>query len=91
MKPDLILWFVSAIASGVLALICAVATIVNAQNLPWAASVGGVDPHSLGSALIAATGVLVFGLVCATCTVVYAVVSRAAVPSGAAPRSLESA
>jgi len=49
-QPHLVLWVVSAIASGVSALSCAVVTIVNAQNLDRVGSVGGIDPHSLGSA-----------------------------------------
>ena len=91
MKPDLILWFVSAIASGVLAMICAALTIVNAQNIAWANSVGGVNPWSLGSALTAATGVLVFGLISSTCTVVYVVVSRTGGSAAAAEQNLERA
>jgi hypothetical protein len=91
MKPDLILWFGSAIASGVLALICALLATVNAQNIPWANSVGGINPWSLASALTAATGVLVFGLISSTCTVVYAVVSRASDSSAAVQPNLERA
>jgi hypothetical protein len=89
MKSNLILWFVSAIASGVLALICAVLAVVNAQNLPWANSVGGVNPFSLGSALTAGMGVLVFGLISSTCTVVCAVVSQIGGASTTAEPNLE--
>jgi hypothetical protein len=78
MQPDLVLWVVSAVASGVLALSCAVVVIVNAQDIPWANSVGGVNPGSLGSALIAATGVIVFGLISSTCTLACLVLSRTA-------------
>lgn len=91
MKSDLVLWFVSAIASGVLALICAFLTIVNARNIPWANSVGGVNPFSLGSALTAATGVLVFGLMSSTCTVVCVVGSQIGRASAAAEPNLQRA
>ena len=91
MKSDLILWFVLAIASGILALICAVLAIENAQNIPWANSVGGVNPFSLGSALTAAIGVLVFGLISSTCTVVCVVVSHTGRESTSAEPSLQGA
>ena len=78
LQPDVILWFLSAVVSAVLALACAVVTIVNAQDIPWAGSVGGVNPGSLGSALIAATGVIVFGLISSTCTLACVILTRTA-------------
>ena len=76
-----VLWSASGVASGILALFCAIATVINAQNLSSQSVVSTVDPHSLGAAITAATGLLVFGLISATCTVVHAVVNRRPIAS----------
>ena len=82
------LWSFSAVASGILALIFAIATVINAQNLSSQSGVGTVDPHSLGAAITAATGQIVFGLVSATCSVIYGLVSRLPIAATAEVQSV---
>ena len=90
-RPDVIMWAIGGIVSGVTALGCAALAVVNARNILWADSVGGVNPENLGSALTALTGLLLFGLISSTCTVVAAVISRSGVPSTASQTTVQPA
>jgi hypothetical protein len=67
----------SAVIAGLATAVLGFITFVNGLSL---ASDGYVDPSKIGSVVATATGTFVAGLVCATCTIVYAIRTQAARP-----------